>query len=358
MQAIHQFVAGYSNGDAISNEAIVLRDIFRSWGRPSEIFSEIKRILPELRGDAFDVSQAKERIKPDDVVLLHLSIGSIANDVFAELPCRKALLYHNITPGHYFKGVHEEAARNLDRGREQAQRLAGVAAVNLADSPYNADELRTWGYANVEVLPLVLDLEKLRKGTDRGTLKEFKDGKRNILFVGRIAPNKCIEDLLFAFQHFQRGVEPDSRLICAGSYSGMEAYQAYQLTVQRDLKLRDVKFTGSIRQADLNACYRAADVFLCMSDHEGFCIPVIEAMVMDIPVLAYAQAAVPGTMDGAGVLFHEKNHPAVAEMMGRMIHDAPFREAILRGQRARIKRYEERDLASELKRHLGPLLAA
>ncbi len=358
MNAIHQFVAGYSRGDAISNEAVVMRDIFRSWGYESELFSELRRILPELRKDGYDVDRASDMVRPDDVVLLHLSIGSIVNDRFATLPCRKVILYHNITPADYFRGVQEEIARNLAQGREQARRLATVAEVNLADSAYNAAEFQCMGCPSVDVLPLVLDLEKLRNGVDRRQFKEFDDGKKNILFVGRCAPNKRIEDLLYAFHYYQRYVEPHSRLIIAGSYSGLESYYAYQLTQQRELKIRDVVFTGSIRQDTLNACYRAADLFLCMSEHEGFCIPVIESMVMDVPVLAYAAAAVPGTMDGAGVLFHEKRFDLVAEMMGRLTAEGPLRESILQGQRARIERYEARDLREELKTRLDPVLCS
>lgn len=358
MKAIHQFVAGYSLGDAISNEAVVMRDIFKSWGYKSTLFSEQKRILPELRGDAEDVNRAKDIVQPDDVTLLHLSIGSRVNDVFASLPCRKAILYHNITPAEYFRGIEEEIAQHLARGREQAKKLVRVAEVNLADSAYNADEFKDMGCPKVEVFPLVLDLNKLRKGVDNRFLDELNDGKVSILFVGRCAPNKRIEDVLGAFHYFQRYVEPNSRLILAGSYSGLEAYQACLLKKQRDMQLRDVLFTGSIRQQALNACYRAADLFLCMSEHEGFCIPVIESMAMDVPVLAYAAAAVPGTMDGAGVLFDTKRYDLVAEMMGRMCADGVFREAVLNGQCARMERYESRDLPGELRRYLAPLIEA
>lgn len=356
MKAIHQFVAGYSLGDAISNEAVVLRDIFRSWGHPSEIYSEARRILPELRKDARDLQYAAADISPDDVALLHLSIGSAANDVFSGLPCRKVILYHNITPAEYLRGVQEEVSAMLAKGRDQARKLAGSADLYWADSAYNASELEEWGAPHVDVLPLVLNFDRLRKGTDRRQLKEFQDGKINILFVGRIVPNKRIEDILYAFYYFQRYVEPDSRLILAGSYSGMESYQAYQITRIQDLEIRDVVFPGSIPQTWLNACYRAADVFLCMSEHEGFCIPVLESMVMDVPVLAYAAAAVPDTMDGAGVLFHQKRFDYVAEMMGQLVRHTALREAVLAGQRQRIQRYESRDLKAELREKLAPLL--
>jgi L-malate glycosyltransferase len=355
MKSIHQFVAGYSRGDAISNEAAVLRDLFRSWGHSSEIYSEHRRILPELRNDARDICAAARQIDPDDVVLLHLSIGSVVNEIFAQLPCRKAILYHNITPASYLRGIQEEVAAHLARGREQAAQLAQVAELNMADSAYNAQEFRDMGCPHVEVLPLVLNLQQLRQGSDRRQYKMFADGKINVLFVGRCAPNKRIEDVLQAFCYFQRYVQPDSRLILAGSYNGMESYQAYQVTLQKELKLRDVVFTGSIPQTWLNACYRAAHVFVCMSEHEGFCIPVLESMAMDVPVLAYAAAAVPETMNGAGVLVKVKQYDAIAEMMGQLANPAPFREAILQGQRERISRYEARDLAAELRALFGAI---
>ena len=128
MRALHQFVAGFSNGDAISNEALVLRGIFRSWGYASDIFCETRRILPELRREAFDVSTYTANAKPDDVILLHLSVGSDDNDVFAGLPCRKAILYHNVTPAEYFRGIHENIAALLARGRDPGAAPSGPRA--------------------------------------------------------------------------------------------------------------------------------------------------------------------------------------------------------------------------------------
>jgi L-malate glycosyltransferase len=356
MPGIHQLLAGFSKGDAISNEALVFQHLFEAWGYPSNLYAEQRRILPELRDRARDVSRLNAEVGPDDVVLLHLSIGSVVNEAFVRSPGRKAILYHNITPADYFRGVQEEVAIHLEKGRRQAAGLAGAAAIYLADSQYNAEELMQWGASKVDVLPLILDLSKLREGVDRRQLDEFQDGKTNILFVGRICPNKRIEHLLYAFYYYQNFVNPNSRLILAGSYSGMESYYAYQLTVQRELKLRDVVFTGSVPQAALNACFRSADVFLCMSEHEGFCIPVLEAMVMDVPVVAYAAAAVPETMDGAGVLVESKDYRLLAELMGALATNASLRSAVLEEQRLRVKRYEQRDLGAELKRHLALLI--
>ncbi|MFH0954081.1 MAG: glycosyltransferase [Verrucomicrobiota bacterium] len=356
MRAIHQLVAGFSNGDAISNEARVLRGIFRKWGFESEIFSEPRRILPELRGEAKDAAAYRAAAKPDDVVLLHLSIGSVVNDLFAQLPCRKVIKYHNITPAEFFRGLQEEIASQLLRGRDQAKRLASQAQVVMAVSKFNAGELEQWGYKDVRVLPLLLDLSRLRDRPHRGTLKRYGDGLTNILFVGRCVPNKRFEDLLAAFHYFQKYVEPASRFLHVGSFAGTERYYALLLTRARDLQLQHVEFAGSLRQDELNACYRSASLFLSMSEHEGFCIPLIESMVHDVPILAYAAAAVPETLDGAGVLFHEKRYDLVAEMMGRLVRDQALRNAVIRGQRERLARFEKRDLEGELRACLAPLL--
>ncbi len=356
MRAIHQLVAGYANGDAISNEVRVFRDLFRSWGYESHIYSEQKRILPELRGEARDLAASRDDFRPDDVVLLHLSIGSDVNDVFASLPGRKAILYHNITPPDYFRGVQEQTAHMLARGREQARALAGSAEVVMADSRFNAEEIAAMGHAHPQVLPLMLDFSMLRAKPDRRILREYRDGMVNLLFVGRCAPNKKIEDLLNAFYYFQRYVQPASRLIHVGSYAGMEQYHALLLTRARELQLKNVEMVGSVRQDELTAYYAVSRAFLCLSDHEGFCIPLLEAMTHDLPVVAYAAGAVPETLDGAGVLLREKRFDLIAEVLGRITEDEPLRAAILKGQRERLARYERQDLAADLKRFLAPLL--
>ena len=333
-----------------------MREIFRGWGMQSEIFCESKRILPELRAESRDVSEYQAVCRPDDIVLLHLSIGSPVNEVFRELNCRKAILYHNVTPPEYFHGLQEQIASNLRKGREQMARLAGVADVVLADSDFNAGELREMGYGEVAVLPLVLDLAKLRRGSSRKIRKQYGDGMKNILFVGRCVPNKCLEDCLGAFYFYQKYIQPGARFIHVGSHAGTEQYHALLLTFMRDLQLEHVEMPGSLPQDELNACYQSADLFLCMSEHEGFGIPLIEAMVNDIPVLAYDAAAVSETLDGAGVLFREKRFDRVAEMMDRLISEGPLRDQILKGQRERIARYEQRDLGNELRQHLNTLL--
>jgi glycosyltransferase involved in cell wall biosynthesis len=357
MSAIHQFVAGYTHGDAISNEAVALRDVFRSWGYDSHIFSETKRILPELRKDARDVTAYRAACSPDDVVLLHLSIGSKVNDVFAALPCKKAILYHNMTPAHFFEPLHRQIAQPLIKGREQILKLVNSAQVNMAVSGFNASELEAAGYSDVRVFPIFLDLNKTGTEPDRKTMRRLDDGLVNILFVGRCVPNKRIEDLIMTFAAFQQHVEPKSRFIHIGSFSGLERYHYAVLAQSREMGLRNIMMPGAQNQAQLNACYAKAHVFLCMSEHEGFCIPLIESMLHDVPILAYEAAAIPETLGGAGVLFDTKDFGAVAEMMGQMVHNSSLRDSILTKQRARLKEYLGRDLEAELREHMAPLLS-
>jgi len=356
MTAIHQIVAGFANGDAISNEALVMRDAFRSWGFLSDIFCEKKRILPELRANARDLSECNSACRPEDTTLLHLSIGSDANDIFQTLRCKKAILYHNITPSHYFDLINKPTASNLARGRRQTATLANAAQVNMADSRFNAGELEQLGYKNVQVLPLVLDLKRLKDPPDKRTRRVYGDGTKNIIFVGRCVPNKKLEDVIRTFFCFHRFVEPDSRLILVGSYAGTERYHNLLLTQARELEISDIRFTSLVPQSHLNAFYRTAHLFLSMSEHEGFCIPIIESMASDVPVMAYAAAAVPETMDGAGVLFREKKYELVAEMMGQVLRNSSLRAAIIRKQQERISRYTGRNLVSELKQLLDPLI--
>lgn len=356
MPAIHQFTAGFAPGDAISNEAVVFRDIFRRRGYRSEIFSETRNVNKTLRGEIRDAADYAAGSSPDDLVLLHLSIGSEVNDIFKTLPGRKAVLYHNITPPHYFEFINSQTAAHLKRGRMQAAALAGVADVNMADSLFNAHELTTMGYRGVSVLPIVLNLDNLTRDIDRTASDLFNDGLRNIVFVGRCTPNKKIEDLIRVFAFYQKTIEPRSRFIHVGSIAGAERYHALLSTMIKELHLRNFVFTGSVPQPVLNACYQRAHAFLCMSEHEGFCIPLLESILHGVPVVAHASAAIPETLDGSGILLDERRFDVAAEALHRVIADPALRAAVIAGQNERLLRYRQRNLENELQEHLRAVL--
>ena len=253
--------------------------------------------------------------------------------------------------------MNPDLADQLAWGRSQTAGLRNAADVVLAVSRYNAEELRELGYASVSVFPLFLNLDGYGTDIDADTFTTYSDGDVNILFVGRCAPNKAIEDALKAFEFFQKEFEPRSRFVQVGSYAGTEEYRDLLRAQARENKIRGVELLGTLSQPKLNAIYSSAHVFLCMSEHEGFCIPLLESMVHDVPVLAYAAAAVPETLDGAGVLIREKHFMAIAAMMHRVVRDAPFHDAIVAGQRKRLQRFAERRPEEELRAHMAPLLA-
>ncbi len=355
IRAVHQLVAGFSKGDAISNESRYFRDLFRGWGLKSEIYCETHRVLPEFRREVNEVTAY--RPDAETLTFLHLSMGSVANDIFARTPGPKALLYHNVTPAEFFAAVQPQTAQFLAWGRKQMQQLAGVADLNMADSRFNAAELEAAGYRDVSVMPLVLDFTHLDGRPDPALLREYRDGRANILFVGRFAPNKCIDDLVLLFAHYHRHINRDARLLHVGSYAGTETYAGLVRSLARKQGVgSDCIFYGSARQDQLRAFYRAADLFLCTSEHEGFCIPLLEAMHFDVPILAFDAGAVGETLGGSGVLYREKDLHHVAEMMHRMLTDESLRHALIEKQRARLRRYREQNLEKRLKEQLQPLL--
>ncbi len=355
-QRIYLLVAGYSHGDAISNEARTLRDIFRRHGWESHVVCESCRILPELRHDALTLEQFAPEVRPDDIAFLQLSIGSAVNDVFRAANCRKVLLYQNITPAEYFQAIHPGLSAGLAWGRRQLTELAGTAQITLAASTFNARELESAGHPPARIFPLIIDWSNLSTECDRRILNLWGDQKTNILFVGRCAPNKKIEDVIFAFHFFQKYVEPESRLIHVGSYAGSEKYHYWLRTLVRKNSMRNVELIGTLTQPELNAAYACARVFLCMSEHEGFCVPLLEAMQHRVPVMAYDAGAVAETLGGAGVLFRRKQFDQIAEMMGRIARDTAFRDALLAGQDRRLRAYKEFDPEQRLFELLAPVL--
>ena len=351
---ISQFVSGFLDGDAISNYAVELQKIIRSWGYPSNIYGVGKHVHSLTPGRCLDVRSYQSH--PENIAIYHFSVGSEMTDFFKSLPEKKVLIYHNITPAKYFYSISEEKASVLKEGRKQLHELARVPHLSLAVSPYNAQELADAGFDRPQVFPLLLNLEDLNTPPRKKILNQFKRPALDVLFVGRVAPNKKIEDVILSFYYVKKLLEPKARLFIVGAFAGMDRYLAYLRALTVELDLQDVFFTGHIAQYDLVAYYRIADVFLCMSEHEGFCIPLLEAMYFDVPILAYKATGVPGTLNGAGVLVSQKDYPFIAEMVLMLFQNQEFRSAILKKQRERLKDFEHNRLARDFKTLLSPLM--
>ena len=353
MPTIHQLLAGFRRGDAISDEAVQIRDLCAAHGVPCEIWCPAPNIAPDAR--ARDLRNLAAAVRADDVALLHLSIGSAANEVFRGLPCRRAVLYHNVTPPRFFERTNPATAAVLAAGLDAVRDLAGCGADAWADSAFNAAELRAMGWRDPKVFPLLVPAGFARRAPDRGVRARLLSDPPadNILFVGRLAPNKR-HDRLLRIYHEYRKIAPASRLVLAGRTGGMETYLALLRGMAYTLALPDVWFTDYLRPEELAACYATASAFVCASDHEGFCAPLLEAMAWRVPVFAAASAAVPETLGGAGVLFDPATPPeTVAATIHRVLRDPALKEAVLAKQDARLARFQARDAWAELRAVLG-----
>ena len=281
------------------------------------------------------------KIREEDLVIYHGSTGSKLNFDIAGYPGRKIMIYHNITPPGFFRRYNKEARENMEYGYEGIRYLKDKFAYCIADSEYNKQELRRMGYeCPIDVCPILIPFEDYDREPSAKVLKQYRDGKKNWLFVGRIAPNKKQEDVIRAFYCYQRDYEPESRLFLVGNAGGMETYETRLKNYIHVLGLDEkVIIPGHIPFDETLAYYRLADVFVCMSEHEGFCVPLAEAMHFGVPIAAYGCCAVPDTLGNGGLLLDSKEPEVAAAAANRLITDQALRAAILEGQKEMLQKY-------------------
>lgn len=353
---VHQVLATLGYGDAIGHEVLGIQRVLRAAGHESEIIVETAdRRLEDL---TIDYRDAVGYVGAEDVLIHHFSLGSRASRTAFALPARMALIYHNITPPEFYVGIHPQLMLQCYRGLRELRAYVPRVDLALGDSEFNRADLERYGFAPTAVLPVVPDFTHLDLEPDTALAGEFDDDWVNILFVGRFVPNKKPEDLVRFVHAYKRLYNNKARLILAGSYAGFDEYYAQVRGLIAALGSSDVHILGQVSDQELTALYDIADVFLCASEHEGFCVPLLEAFHKGVPVVAYAATAVPETMDGAGVLFDEKDPALVASLINAVVSDAGMREAIVAEQDASLARHTTRDFDRILLGHLDRMLAA
>jgi glycosyltransferase involved in cell wall biosynthesis len=353
---IHQVLATLGYGDAIGHEVLGIQRVLRGAGYESEIFVETAdhRLEPLTR----DYRELIDFSHPDNLLIHHFSLGSKASRTAYALPDRMALVYHNITPPEYFVGVHRTLARQCFRGRRELQAYADRCDLALGDSEFNRLDLDSLGFPLTDVLPVVPDFSHLDLTPHWLVARDFDDDWTNIVFVGRVIANKKIEDLVRFFHAYHTFFNPRSRLLVVGAQSGFERYAASLNQLVATLGASHVHFAGHVSDEELVAFYEVADLFLCASEHEGFCVPIVEAFYKQVPVLAYAATAVPATMDGAGVLYDDKDPLHVAALMDAVVSNAALQDEIVEGQLAAVDRLRAKDFPGTLLRFVDRILAA
>ena len=351
---IDQWVPALHRGDAIGDSARRMRDAFRAWGHEADVYG--LQLDEDLEGDGRPFAQWRAG-GPDDVVILHYALPSPLSAALESHRGRRVLLHHNITPPEFFVGHDPELARICAIGQREFRRLAPHVDLGLADSEFNRRELEEAGFARTGVLPIYLDFGRYRERPNPVLRRMLDDGRTNLLFVGRVTPNKRQEDLVRLASYWRRFISPDVRLLLVGKLPRRRSYyDALQsFFYEEGFTPAEVVFTGHVDHAELLACYAEADVFISMSAHEGFGVPLVEAMLMDVPVLAYRAGAVPDTLGGAGVQFAEKRVDEVAEMARRLATDAALRDAVLAGQRARLQAFAPETVEAALKGYVESL---
>jgi glycosyltransferase involved in cell wall biosynthesis len=333
---VHQVLATLGYGDAIGHEVLGIQRVLRAAGYESEIFVDTAdRRLEHLTTDYHEMVGA---IAPDDILIHHFSIGSRASRTAYAMPGRMALVYHNITPPEYFVGVHKELVKLCFHGRRELTGYVRRSDLALGDSEYNRQELEALGFSATGVLPVVPDFAHLDVPPNTTATAPFDDGWTNILFVGRVIPNKKFEDVIRTFHVYRTRHDHRSRLLLVGSYSGFERYFAMLQGLIARLGTPDVYFLGHVTNEDLTAIYDVADLFLCASEHEGFCVPIVESFYKGVPVVAYAATAVPATMDRGGVLYETKDPFHIARIVQAVLDDEQVAAAVVASQDAALER--------------------
>jgi glycosyltransferase involved in cell wall biosynthesis len=352
---IDQWVPALHRGDAIGDSALLMRDAFRSWGHEADVYA--LDLDEDTRGDGRPFQEWSEG-SAGDAVILHYALPSPLSAALQRHKGPRGLIHHNVTPPEFFAGVDKEMERICRIGREELLTLREHVQLALGDSEFNRQELEAAGFPETGVLPIYLDFARYRERPNPVLMRSLADGVTNVLFVGRVTPNKRHEDLIRLAAYWKRYIDPAVRLLLVGKLPKQRQYfDALQAFLYEEgFTPWEIVFTGHVEHDDLLAYYKRARVFVSMSEHEGFGVPLVEAMLLGVPVLAYKAAAVPHTLGDAGVQFDEKDVATVAETAHELAQEGPLRSAVLAGQERRLQAFAPETVERTLRSHVEALL--
>jgi glycosyltransferase involved in cell wall biosynthesis len=347
-----------THNDAVSNDAKGMQRALTALGHEVRLFAHHTTVCEPRVRHALEILT----FLSDDSCLLiyHHTVGWEAIvPLLNQIPCRKVMRYHNVTPSHFYEGIHNATAEACALGRRQMEELAQARwDLYFADSEYNARELLAAGAptASTVVVPPFHQIDYLDTVlADPEVLSRCSDGKANLLFVGRLVPNKRHEALIDAFAVYHGHYNPNSRLILVGRAD--PSFMTYTLRVQKKVQhlgLQEaVMFTGEASDQALKAYYLVADAFLTASEHEGFCVPLVEAMALRVPVVACGFSAVPETLGDAGIVWEQPDSYLLAASVARLVCDESVREALVeRGWRRYREHFDIRQIEKAFLRAL------
>jgi len=351
LETAHQFAPTVAYGDAVGNDCFELQRLYWSRGVRSDLFAAEAK--PEVRQFVQPWHDLETLPVAGTSLQIHLSMGNDALWEVAKLPHRKTVVYHNITPAHFFEGANEHARRYAEIGREQLAELAKVSELGIGDSAYNQKELVRAGFAKTAVVPIIVDWSAFDVEPDPAVLRELSDERTDILVVGQILPQKAVHKVVAAFAHY-RASDPTARLWLVGSHAMSEAYLGQVRDAIRTHGLEAaVTLTGSVPMPALVAYYRGATALVTLSEHEGFCVPLLEAMRAGLPIVASDAGAIPDTLGDAGILLADTAPDAVGAALERAVGDAGLRKDLIARGRRRLAAFTAEAVADDLARALA-----
>jgi glycosyltransferase involved in cell wall biosynthesis len=315
---IDQFLAGFSPHDAISNEALIIQDLLRNLGFISDIYAE--HLHPDAPRSKRHYEYKVDN-KTENLAIYHFSIGSPVTTFLAYQPIRLIVRYHNVTPTNFFTLPSDHVAlHGALLGKKQLTVLDQISDCLLADSEYNLKDFTSKPGRMEAVVPILRDYERLMLNSENSQLKNTlkKSGRKHWLFVGRFAPNKCQHDLIEALKIYQEAIDKKVRLILVGSFFSHD-YKIMLFNLCDALSLKyaisldtvtddtDVLFLPNATDELLKTAYEYSDLFLCLSEHEGFCVPIAEALYAGLPVVAYASSAIASNFAIPGLIEDKRN---------------------------------------------------
>ncbi|MEN8154164.1 MAG: glycosyltransferase [Acidobacteriota bacterium] len=340
---IEQFLPGFHYGDAIGNSVLNFHKFLLKKGIKSRIVAElIDEEVKEFCTPFYEYTENESSIK-----IYHYALASPLNKYFMKNSGKKVIVYHNITPSEYFEGFSEELVKATSTGRDELIDFADKFDLAVADSNYNASELKEIGFKNIRTFPIMISRDDYIGGHSEGYIKgygeTYSDNRKNILFVGRISPNKKIEDLLKFISLYNKTASEKARMIIAGNIKSVPEYFAAIMNLSGELGLStsDLFITGHIQFSELLSMYKSADVFLSMSEHEGFCLPLVESSFFKLPVIAYDAGAVRETLDGSGILFSKKELEKIVFLTERVLSDKKVKDELANSAEGMVARYEK-----------------
>lgn len=326
-----QLIEALDFGDAVSTHTIEIRNMLNALDISNEIYSKyVHDKVQHLRKPLDSI-----RVSSKDLIFFHFSGKTSLLEQLKQLPCKKAIIYHNITPHYFFEDMEPHYQHCLE-GREQLKEMVSLFDLYIGDSQFNVDELSSLGCSPCRVMPIIVDMKI------KGQRKKYGGAKlgTKFLFVGRVAPNKKHEDIIRVFDYYCTYIDPKATLYLVGNYNDyMPYYDQLQQLIKNLPSKNRIIFTGKVSSEELTYHYNSADIFLCMSEHEGFCVPLLESMSYGLPTIAFDSGAISTTMGKAGVLIKEKRYDDIAELIDYLLQDQKTIQTIIDKQYEWLERF-------------------